>query len=150
MGRVVGIEAQVGGCKMLGAGTNLSGDATTFLVGPRFSYRTASRWTPWAHALVGGEKLTQELMLPPVQAQVLAPAAPDTSKWILHDAFTVHYESTGFALSMGSGIDWILNREVAFRVGSLEYLRSWTPRLNDQSYSNEVKVSAGFILRAGG
>jgi hypothetical protein len=38
--QTLGIVTEVGWCKMPGPGLNLSGDATTFDVGPRFSYRS--------------------------------------------------------------------------------------------------------------
>ncbi|HWE52148.1 MAG TPA: hypothetical protein VG273_20305, partial [Bryobacteraceae bacterium] len=144
------VETEVGGCKMLGPGLNLSGDATTFAVGPRYTYRTGGHWTPWAHVLLGGEKLTQELLMPDVKAAVMATAAPGTAEWTLHDAYTRHYEATGFTVNFGSGVDWTMNRTVAFRVGSVEYIHSWMPRLNDQSFNHDVRITAGFTLRAGG
>jgi hypothetical protein len=72
----LGIETDVAGCQMLGLGTNLSGDMTTFVAGPRLTKRGAGRWTPWVNLLAGGEKATQELLMPDVKATVLASANP--------------------------------------------------------------------------
>jgi hypothetical protein len=44
----------------------------------------------------------------------------------------------------------MMNRQVAFRVGSVEYIHSWMPRLNDQAYMNDIRITAGFTFRAGG
>jgi hypothetical protein len=144
---VVGIEADVAGCKMLGLEANLSGDALTFAAGPRFSYRNSSRWTPWVNVLLGGEKLTQEAFYPAEKAIVKATAPPGTSPFALHSLYTQDYSTAGFALSMGGGVDWALNRVVAFRVGNLEYSHAWLHDLNGESYPNELRLTTGVVLR---
>jgi hypothetical protein len=144
---VVGIEADVAGCKMLGLEANLSGDALTFAAGPRFSYRNSTRWTPWLNVLLGGEKLTQEAFYPARKAIIEATAPPGTSAFALHSLYTQDYSTAGFALSMGGGVDWAMNRVVAFRVGNLEYSHAWLHDLNGESYSNGLRLTTGVILR---
>jgi hypothetical protein len=142
-----GIEGDVSGCKMLGLANNLSGDATTFMVGPRYTYRGMSRWAPWAHALFGGEKITQELLDPAVRDAVEAAAPPGTSAWLLHDKYTQHHETTALAAEFGAGIDWVLNPAVAFRVGDFNYVHSWS---NDSRiHSSEARLTMGVVVRIG-
>jgi hypothetical protein len=147
---VIGVETDVSGCKMLGLGANLSGDALTFAVGPRFSYRNASRWTPWLNVLVGGEKLTQEQLNPTLQAAVKAAMHSGPSSYNLHDQYTRDYSTAGFRLSFGGGVDWELNRVVAFRVGNLQYSHVWMRDLDSEPYPNDIRVTTGFVLRIGG
>jgi hypothetical protein len=144
---VLGIEADVSGCKMLGLNSNLSGDVTTFMVGPKFSYRGAGRWTPWFHGLAGGEKVTEELLLPQTKNVVTASAAPGTPAYVLHDQYTEPWESTAFAASLGGGLDWILNRSVAFRLGSVDYTHAWMS--DARVHSSNLQLTMGFVLRVG-
>jgi hypothetical protein len=61
--------------------------------------------------------------------------------------YTQDYSTAGFALSMGGGVDWALNRVVAFRVGNLEYSHAWLHDLNGESYPNELRLTTGVVLR---
>lgn len=140
------VEAEVSGCKMLGLEPNLSGDALMFAVGPRFSYRNATRWTPWVNVLAGGEKLTQERFDPALKAAVLA-SKPEGSPADLHDKYTTDSAVTGFRLAFGGGVDWDLNKNVGFRVGNLEYSRVWLRPLNGETYSSDLRVTMGLVLR---
>ncbi len=146
---VLAIEADVSGCKMLGLKANLSGDALTFALGPRFSYRNASRWTPWFNVLAGGERLTQDTFNPALKAAVLA-SKPDGSPADLHSKYTQERAVTGFRLAFGGGVDWDLNRNVGFRVGNLEYSRVWLGPLNGDTYSNDLRLTTGVVLKFSG
>ncbi len=143
---VVGIEMDVAGCKMLGLQSDLSGDALTFAAGPRFSYRSASRWTPWINVLLGGEKLTDEWYSPQLKATVLA-SKPQGSPGDQHPKYTRDYDRTGLMLSVGGGLDWTLNRVVAFRALGLEYPKFFTGPLNGNSYPDNVRLTMGLVLR---
>ncbi len=149
LNRVVGIEADVSGCKMLGLSPALSGDAVTFAAGPRFSYRNATRWTPWVNVLVGGEKVTQEWDSASLKAAVIAAAPPGTSPDDLHPLYTRDYSSVGFRIAVGSGVDWDLNRTVGFRLGGLEYSHTWMGPLNGESYQDGARLTMGMVLRIG-
>jgi hypothetical protein len=48
---------------------------------------------------------------------------------------------------MGGGVDWELNRVVAFRVGNLQYSHAWLHDLNGESYPNELRLTTGVVLR---
>ena len=145
---VLGIETEVSGCKMLGLDTNVSGDTTTFLVGPRFSYRGYGHWTPWFHVLFGGEKITEEVLDPVREAAVVAAAPSGVSRHSLHDEYATDYGSAGVALSVGGGIDWAVNPLVAIRLGNIDYLHTW--KLNGDTLpgrSSDLRLTLGFVLR---
>ena len=77
-----------------------------------------------------GTKLTQERTNPELREEVLATAKPTDSLNELHTKYTQHYETNGFALAAGVGVEYKLNDALAIRVASLDYTRSWTSDLN--------------------
>jgi Outer membrane protein beta-barrel domain len=85
----------------------------SFTVGPRFSFRSSSKITPFAQVLVGG----------------------------FHGLST-----TGFALSVGGGLDVKVSEHLAIRPFQVEYmlLRAQGDNLNCG------RVSAGIVFRFGG
>ena len=51
------------------------------------------------------------------------------------------------AVSLGGGVDWEMNRVVAFRIGNLEYSRVWMRDPNGESYANRLRMTMGVVLR---
>jgi hypothetical protein len=139
----------VNGCKLLGLKPNLTGDSLSYMTGPRWTPRSSSRWTPHAQVLVGGTKLTQERTDPELREEVLAAAKPTDSLNKLHLKYTQHYETNGFALAAGIGVDYKLNNALAIRVASLDYSRSWTNDLNGVNYQRGIQFTTGMVLRMG-
>ena len=139
----------VNGCKLLGLKPNLTGDSLSYMTGPRWTPRTSSRWTPHAQVLVGGTKLTQERTDPEMRTEVLAAAKSTDSLNKLHMKYTQHYETNGFAVAAGIGVDYKLNNALAIRVASLDYSRSWTSELNGVNYHKGMQFTTGMVLRMG-
>lgn len=94
-------------------------NTTTFLLGPRVSYRSSDRVTPFAQVLLGGGHLSA-------------------------GAFGQSASTTGFAYSVGGGIDLGVSKHVAFRP-QLDYIgiRSGTDTLNS------LRGSFGVVFRFG-
>jgi len=141
----------VNGCKMLALKTNLSGDALIYQIGPRWTPAPLGKWGPYAHVLVGGIKITHEQLYPEKKQEVL-----DANKnldpalaYTLHDQYTSHEDSSGVALTVGTGVDYKLSDALAVRVASLEYLRSSVGRVGGMPYSNGLQVTTGVVLRLG-
>ena len=128
---------------------NLTGDSLSYMTGPRWTPQTSSRWTPHAQVLVGGTKLTQERTNPEQRKEVLAAAKPTDSLNELHTKYTQHYETNGFALAAGVGVEYKLNNALAIRVASLDYTRSWTSDLNGVNYQRGMQFTSGLVLRMG-
>ncbi len=143
------IVVDVNGCKMLDLPTNLSGDSLSYMVGPRWTPSTSSRWNTHAQVLVGGTKLTQERLFPEERAVVMATDPPAEQRNSLHHLYTKDWETNGFAVAAGTGVDYKINNALAFRVASLEYSRSWTQDLNGINYQNGLQVTTGLVLRMG-
>lgn len=145
------LALDVNGCKLLDLPKNLSGDVLVYQVGPRWSPNPAGRWTPFASLLVGGLKVTHEEFDP--AGKVLADASnplriPSIANR-LHSTYTRQEEADGVAVSAATGVDYRLNRALALRVASLEYMRSSIGDLGGYSYSNGLQLSAGLVLRIG-
>jgi hypothetical protein len=120
------IVLAVNGCKRTGESTNVSGDALAYQLVPRWTPMSTGKWSPFAHLLVGGLKMTQEIMDPAAKQRVL-----DANKnldpmldYTLHGKSTTQQESNSFAVTAGVGVDYKLNPALAIRVASIEYLHN--------------------------
>ena len=139
----------ISGCKLLGLYTNLSGDSLTYLAGLRWIPKPSKRLAPHAAVLIGGTKLTQELIYPELKKAVEAAAKPSDDPNALYSQYSKHWETNGLTIQIGSGVDVKLNSALAFRVAELEYSRSWTQDMNGHSYRNALQLTSGLILRTG-
>jgi opacity protein-like surface antigen len=144
----LGIEAEVGGCKVVSPEQDVSADSTVFLAGPRYTFRDLGRWSPFIHALGGGEKLTSETLYPDRKP----PVTPDRSNkdgYNLHALYTSNSESTAFALQVGGGVDYTINRALALRVANVEYLHTYGPEFNGVNPRSNLRFTTGLVLRMG-
>jgi hypothetical protein len=129
---------------MTGLKQNLSGDSLSYMAGVRWTPKRGVRWRPYTQLLAGGNKLTQELLLPGVKA-VLAKTSPDPN----HDAYTEQFQSDSFSFAAGSGMDVRLNRALAFRLANVEYTRSWAHELNGFQPPHGLQFKTGLVLHMG-
>ncbi len=139
----------VSGCKLLGLEQNLSGDSLSYLAGARWMGRASARWSPHAELLVGGTKLTQELVNPELKHELDLIAEQTGGPPPPHSAYSQHWETNGLAIQAGSGLDVKLNNALSIRAVSLAYAHSWTNSLNGINYQNNVQVSTGLVLQMG-
>jgi hypothetical protein len=143
------ILVDVNGCKMLDLPINLSGDSLSYMVGPRWTPSTSGRWNAHAQFLVGGTKLTQERLFPEEKAAVIAGAPPADRGYALHHLYTKDWDTNGFAIAAGTGLDYKINNALALRVARLEYSHSWTQDMNGINYQNGLQLTTGLVLRMG-
>ena len=139
------IVLDVNGCKMTGLADNVSGDAFVYQAGPRWTPSPGGKWSPFAHLLVGGIKLTQEKFDPAEKQRVLE-AHKDVDpmlSYTLHSMYTSEKESNGLAVTAGMGVDYRLNPALAIRVAKFEYLRSGGRQVGG------FQLSTGMVLRWG-
>jgi len=137
----------VNGCKMTGLSENVSGDALLFQAGPRWTPSPDGKWSPFAHVLVGGIKVTEETMDNDEKRRVLE-ANRDLDPMLdytLHGRYTRHAESSALALTAGMGVDYKLSPALAIRVANLEYLRSGARLVS----GNGFQMTTGMVLRWG-
>jgi hypothetical protein len=126
-----------------------NGDSLTFTFGPQWIVHTAGRWSPHAHFRIGGQKITEERTNPDLEKQVLSQLPADAKKSEYRDLYTQHWETTGFSMSVGGGLDVALNRAFALRVANLDYTRSRLGTLNGKNFDHGLRFSAGLVLRVG-
>ncbi|HXA49197.1 MAG TPA: hypothetical protein VNV86_02770 [Candidatus Acidoferrum sp.] len=137
----------VNGCKRLGETANVSGDALLYQLGPRWTPMATGKWSPFAHLLVGGLKMTQEVM-DPAEKQLVLEANKNLDPMLdytLHGKYTTQQESNSLALTAGVGVDYKLNPALAIRVASLEYLRGSAGIANASGF----QMTTGMVLRWG-
>jgi hypothetical protein len=141
---------EVSGCTL---GNSLpqyrSGDSLTFTFGPQWIVHTAGRWSPHAHVRIGGQKITEEQVNPVLKKLVTSELPPGAKKSKYRDLYTQHWETTGFSLAMGAGLDMTLNRALALRIANIDYTRSWLDSLHGTNFDHGLRLSSGVVLRVG-
>lgn len=106
-----------------GAYTTVSGVDVknhTFMFGPVFSYRKHDTFTPFVHALFGGDRLSASL------------------SGVGSDA------TNGFAMALGGGTDVKISRNFAVRVFQADWVYL---RFSGVGESKNARVSTGIVLR---
>jgi hypothetical protein len=93
-----------------------------YLGGLRYSYRTSSRFTPYAQALLGGSEEFSNL------------------------AFITN--KTAFAASTGGGLTRSLSRHFAWNLVEADYIYSRLPNANNNR-QNDLRISTGIVFRMG-
>jgi len=105
---VVGIAADLGGCKYFGntvpaLSAKLNGSDFTYMFGPRFTYRNSSKLQPFFEVNFGGNRLS-------LSCNNSTPCSGTT------------YSKNAFALTVGGGFDVKLSKKFALRLIQAEYL----------------------------
>lgn len=104
-------------------GTGVDGTLSTYLFGPRVSYRSYRHFTPFAEALFGG-------------AHAGASIAGGT-----------HGSQNAFGMAIGGGLDYRINNRFSLRPLQVDYLltrfREGTP--NNQTQNN-LRASTGIVI----
>jgi Outer membrane protein beta-barrel domain len=128
-------------------------NATSFTLGPRFTYHNHSRWTPYVEVLFGGAEVgasTQvgTFVAPPIVTPHVNP--PNTLP--PGDIFTTRIttSNTGFAMLVGGGLDIKFGKHFAFRPLGLDYYLARMPSvLTGDTNHNNLRYTAGFDFMFG-
>jgi len=139
----------VSGCNINGLAKNLSGDSLTYMAGPRWTPTTSGRLAPHAQVLLGGNKVTQELMFPAKKTSLELLARNTGAPPPSHDQYTLQFEANGLAIAAGMGLDLQINSALAFRILDLEYTHSWLRKLNGFAAPNGLQAKMALVLRMG-
>jgi hypothetical protein len=143
------LRLEVGGCKRLGLGEGITGDSLGYLAGPRWSWRRNGRWTPYAHVLIGGHKVTSTRIVPEAVEAVRRSGVTDLRPNEVHPLIAVDTDSNAFAFRVGGGVDVALSRALVLELGSFDYLRTWLGRFEGRDLTNSLRFGAGLKLRFG-
>jgi hypothetical protein len=99
------------------------------------------------HFRVGGQKITEDYCavygkhLPGLNVGTPCQSEPTYR--------AQHYESTGFSISTGAGLDVKVNRALAIRVANVDYMYSWQHPVAGTNYNQGVRFTTGVVLRIG-
>jgi hypothetical protein len=141
------LVADVSGCTLGGLPQLVTGDALSYLIGPRWT-PSEKRLRPYAQFLIGGTKLTTEKVWPEKKAIVEA-AAREAGERPNRDEFVKTDANHSLAVSAGMGLDLKLGRAAALKLASLEYTRSWNAPVAGVDYSRGLQLKLGVTLRMG-
>jgi len=128
----LGLTAEVGGYQfernlfpLTGNNNSVQGTFTSYLFGPRVNLRRFNRFIPFAEFLVGAASSSIEV--------------------------TGGSDQSAFALAAGGGIDYVLFKNVAWRVGQFDYfMTSFSgSALAVSSRQNNFRAATGVVLRFG-
>ena len=142
------IVFDVSGCKLAGLEPNLSGSSLTYMVGPRSTFGSRGPWSAHLQLLLGGNKLTERRIFPE-KRKLLEEAAKNSKDPPSHADYMEDADANGFAVSMGGGVNYRINRALGIRVAELSYGRSWAGPVFGREFSSGMKLTSGLILYMG-
>ena len=135
---------------------NADNTTTFYMFGPRFSYRSESRFTPYAQIVFGGatRSLSRQLdvltganipVFPVVTPQSLFPGANTEI------TAQVSATQTAFAMAVGGGLDWKIAKRFTFRPIAVDYVLTRFPSYftGDNSNQNNIRASIGVVFTFG-
>uniref|UniRef100_Q01WN6 Uncharacterized protein n=1 Tax=Solibacter usitatus (strain Ellin6076) TaxID=234267 RepID=Q01WN6_SOLUE len=135
---------------------NADNTTTFYMFGPRVSYRSHSRFTPYAQIVFGGatRSLSRQLdVLTGANIPVFPVIAP---QGLFPDANTeitaqVSATQTAFAMAVGGGLDWRIGKRISFRPISVDYVLTRFPSFltGNSDTQNSIRASAGFTFTFG-
>ena len=144
--------AEVAGCLVINMPKNESGDSESYSAGARWTPRASRRISPYAQVLVGGRRITHEID-DPERKQQLLDAWNDGNGTLAHypkrSDWSSEHQANGFAMAIGGGVDFVVNRAFGWRIANLEYTRSWLPNVDQIHASEGVRFTSGLTLRVG-
>lgn len=128
---MIGIAADMGGCKVLDLPSPLSSTLFTYLFGPRLTFRNSSPFTPFFEVNFGGARLSGTACR----------------------SGCVSGSTNAFAMTVGGGFDIKLSRKFSIRAVQVEYL--YTRFGNNLAFTNNVnqnslRVKSGIVIAWGG
>jgi opacity protein-like surface antigen len=135
---------------------NASNTTTFYMFGPRYSFRSESRFTPYAQIVFGGatRSLSRQLdvltsattpVFPVVNPQDLFPGANTEI------TAQVSATQTAFAMAVGGGLDWKIAKRVTFRPIAVDYVLTRFPSYftGNSSNQNSIRASIGVVFTFG-
>ena len=106
-----------------------------------------------AELLVGGNKITQELV-DPEKKHAIEQLTKELAKTGIdlwpppYSEFAKSWDNNAFAMSTGAGVDLKFNNALALRT-AFGYAHSWNRPISDISYRSSVQLSSALVLNLG-
>jgi opacity protein-like surface antigen len=139
---LVGIAADLGGCKVfgntLGFGNSVDGTAFTYLFGPRFTYRSGSRFEPFFDINFGGMRLALSCQNSAINC--LSTFGGGT------------FSKNAFAMTVGGGFQVKLSHKFSLRLIQAEYLYTRFGNncalaiCNQNNSQNNFRLKSGVVI----
>jgi len=139
---VVGIAADLGGCKIFGNtygfGNTVDGSLFTYLFGPRFTYRNSSKFEPFFEVNLGG---TRASLTCKSSAANCVNATGGNS-----------FSKNAFAMTVGGGFQIKMSKKISLRLVQAEYLYTRFGNncalavCNNNNNQNSVRLKSGIVL----
>ena len=147
-----GIVADLGGVnKGSIAGYNLDTTVANFLFGPRVTFASRKRVSPFIQVLFGGVYATTSA---PISGIPLATPYLPNNTVLPGNAVTARLNGsqTAFAMTAGGGVDIRLSKHVSFRPLTVEYYMTRLQNLRslEDNNQNNLRYMAGFTFWFGG
>lgn len=143
------VVGEINGCKLFFSSDETSGDAMTFLLGPRWTHRKPRRWIPFAEALAGAQRVTLDRHDPKLLGEILKASRGLSLTNEQHSLVSTTVQSNGFALAGGGGLQVLLTPALAFRAVDVRYTKAWVQHGEQASYEGSIRLSVGLTLRVG-
>jgi opacity protein-like surface antigen len=135
---------------------NASNTTAFYMFGPRYSYRTESRFTPYAQIVFGGatRRLSRQLdVLTAANIPVFPVANPQDLFPGANTAITAQVTATdtAFAMAVGGGLDWKIAKRITFRPIAVDYVLTRFPSYftGNSSNQNSIRASIGVVFTIG-
>lgn len=139
---LIGIAADLGGCKIFGnsygLGNTINGNLFTYLFGPRITYRKAGKFQPFGELNFGGTRVSLTC-----QSQALS---------CINAAGTNTYSKNAFALTVGGGFQIVVSKKISIRLVQAEYLYTRFGNdcalavCNNNNNQNSFRLKSGIVL----
>jgi opacity protein-like surface antigen len=143
---LLGIAADLGGCKFfgntVGLGNKITGNQFTYLFGPRLTLRNSSAFTPFFDLNFGGDRLSA--------------SCNSGNGNCISAVGTGTYSKNAFALTVGGGFDIKLSKKLSLRPIQAEYLYTRFGNscaaavCNNNNNQNAFRLKSGIVIAWGG
>lgn len=114
----------------------------SFMAGPRFTFRKNERVTPFAHFLVGLNRVKLS-----AEGSCVAEGGADCFEELMGYAELPSASDTGLGIMAGGGLDVNVNKSFAVRLIQADYFHA---RQSDDVSLNNLNLSFGVVFRFGG
>lgn len=142
---------EVSGCLVINMPKDESGDSMMYQVGTLWTPRASRRVSPFLQLMAGGRRITHEIDDVAKRDELMKEwndgAGP--IHYPKRDDWSVEHQRNGLALSAGGGVDIALGRAFAWRVGNVEYTRSWLGDVDQVHAANGLRMSSSLVLKIG-
>ena len=139
---LIGLAADLGGCKIFsnayGLGSTVDGNEFTYLFGPRLTYRSGSRFEPFAELNFGGMRIS-------VSCNSSALSCVNATGG---NTFT----KNAFAMTVGGGFQVKLSQKFSLRLVQAEYLYTRFGNncalavCNNNNSQNSFRLKSGIVI----